>query len=130
MLLEQVGLVRIHYGLKISLDAFEALVEIFTQSRDFRERVPAIVLDIYLKFAAHDAGFRFLADVIKALAQNFELKRIQFFCSNQHFLAYADFSEIVKQGRVADLLQLLGVKMSLGIGAGRSRVHGRSQTLG
>ena len=129
MLLEQSRLVRFNYELKIFLDTFEALVEILTQTRDLGKSVAAIVLQVHLKLAPHVAGFRFLADVIKALAQNVELKRIQFFCFNQNFFAHTDFSEIVKQSSVANLFQLFGVKKGPGIGSGRRRVHGCGQAL-
>jgi len=50
------------------------------------------------------------ADVIEAVQHAHELQRIEFFRLDQHFLAHANFAEVVEERGVAYLLHLFTEK--------------------
>src|SRR5579863_4228948 len=60
-------------------------------------------------FALH-ADFHLLVEIVKAVRNEVDLHRIELLGLDQDILAHADFSEIVQQRRVTDLLHLFGRK--------------------
>src|SRR5579862_8604643 len=128
-MLQKCWLVSFHNEFNIFGDHFLPLFKILTKARYFLKSIAAVAFKIHLKLSSHIARFEFLADIVKALANQLHLKRIKLLRLYEHFLSHPYLAKIMQQRCIANLFHLLVIEMGHGVGTVGSCIYSLCQCL-